>query len=503
VTSPEVLEEVQSLGESEKDFLRDVGREDLYTLSKGILGYKDVNPATHGAFCRFITNEEKRRRLALMPRGHLKSTTATVSDSVRLALKDPDENRILIAGETATKAEGFLSEIKGHFEKNRLLKELYPEIVPDKFAGPGIQWSTTIASVKRRRVYKEGTFNTIGLGGALVGGHYNRVKADDLIGYEAAKSDAMMKGAIAWVDNLESLLIDLNRDIIDFIGTRWKKKDIYAHVMKFYGQRMAVFLREAIENGVVIFPAKMSMEVYETMQNETPEIWYAQYCNNPLALGQTDFPVGAIRPFRFSRDGTEVIGDKDGNEVRWNVNDLDRVITADPNSGSLTAPDTAAVSCTGVSSDDDVFVLSSWSGRFTPSGFVDKIYETAKRWRPRVIGIEKAGQQNTQHYFEKKAEEEQFYVNVVPVAPRNRNKIDRIRGAIEPILRSRRLYCLPTQTVLRVQVDDFPNSDPIDELDALSYGPEVWRKPYTQRDMARKDRNLKLLIGRRDRRTGY
>jgi hypothetical protein len=498
-----VMEEVQAMPESEKDFLRLVGKEDLYVLSKGILGYKDINRDTHGAFCAFVANEEKLRRMGLMPRGHLKSTIATVSDSVRLALKDPDNNRILIGGETATKAEGFLSEIKGHFEKNQLLKELYPEIVPDKFAGPGIQWSTTIASVKRRRVYKEGTFNTIGLGGALVGGHYNRVKGDDLIGYEAAKSPAAMAAAIAWVDNLESLLIDLNRDIIDFIGTRWKKNDIYSHVMKFYGRRMAVFLREAIENGQVIFPAKMSMEVYETMQTETPEIWYAQYCNNPLVEGASDFPVGAIRSFRFSRDGEEVIGDRDGTEVRWHLSDLDRVITADPNSGSLTAPDTAAVACTGVSPDDDVFTLELWSGRVTPSAFVDKIFDMSKRWRPRVVGIEKAGQQTTQHYFELKAEKEMYYINVIPIKPRNRNKIDRIRGAIEPILRSRRLFCLPTQTVFRQQTDDFPNSDPIDELDAVSYGPEVWKKPYTSKDQARKERNLKLLVGRRDRRTGY
>jgi hypothetical protein len=503
-STEEVVEEVTALAGDQRDFLRDTARNDLYTLSKGILGYKDINPATHGAFCRFVQSEIKRRRLELMPRTHLKTTIATVADSIRIVLKDPDETRLLIAGETATTAEKILSEIKGHWEKNKLLRALFPELVPARLAGPGVKWSTSIASINRNRDYKEGSWNTVGVGGTVVGSHFNRIKCDDLIGLEASRSPATMAAAIAWVSNIEPLLINQHEDIIDFIGTRWSRTDLYAFIMRLYGDRMAVFLREAIENGEIIFPQMHTMESYETMQRETPLIWYAQYCNNPLAGGQNDFPAGSIQSFSFDLEGNVVLL-KDGKRVVWRLDQLDRVICADPNSGSKLAEDTAAIVTTGITPDDDVVVLDSWSGRVSPSEFVDKIFDKYQRWRPRVVGIEKAGQQNTQHYFEKKAAELGTYIRVIPVKPKNRNKIERIRTALEPLLRSRRVYMLATQTVLRQAADEFPDTHPIDELDALAYGKEegMWRKPYREEDLEQNQRTLRLIVNRRNRRTGY
>jgi hypothetical protein len=168
-STEEVVEEVTALAGDQREFLRDVARNDLYTLTKGILGYQDVNPETHGAFCRYIQDEEKRRRLGLMPRSHLKTTIATVADPIRLVLKEPDETRLLIAGETATTAEKILSEVKGHWEKNKLLRALFPELVPTRLAGPGVKWSNSIASIVRNRDYKEGNWNTVGVGGTVVG----------------------------------------------------------------------------------------------------------------------------------------------------------------------------------------------------------------------------------------------------------------------------------------------------------------------------------------------
>jgi hypothetical protein len=503
-STEEVVEEVTALAGDQREFLRDVARNDLYTLTKGILGYQDVNPETHGAFCRYIQDEEKRRRLGLMPRSHLKTTIATVADPIRLVLKEPDETRLLIAGETATTAEKILSEVKGHWEKNKLLRALFPELVPTRLAGPGVKWSNSIASIVRNRDYKEGNWNTVGVGGTVVGSHFNRIKCDDLIGLEAFRSPAAMAAAIQWVSNIEPLLIDQHNDIIDYIGTRWSRTDLYAFIMRYYGDRMAVFVRAAIENGAIIFPQKHTMEAYETMQRETPLIWYAQYQNNPLAGGQNDFPVGGIQTFTFNLDG-DVVLFKDGRRVTWRLDQLDRVICADPNSGSKMAEDPAAIVVSGITPDDDVVVLDSWSDRVSPSAFVDKIFEKWQRWRPRVVGIEKAGQQNTQHYFEKKAEELDIYIRVIPLRPKNRNKVERIRTALEPLLRSKRIYMLSTQTTLRRTADEFPDTHPIDELDALAYGKEegMWRKPYRSEDLEENEKILRLIVNRRNRRTGY
>jgi hypothetical protein len=503
--SAELMEELTAMSSEQREFLRLQAKHDLYVLAKGILGYRDVNPQTHGAFCRFIQANEKRRRLGLMPRGHLKTTLGTIADSVRIPLLDVDETRILISGETATTAEKFLSEVKGHYEKNKILRFLFPELIPTRFAGPGVQWSSSMATLVRQSAYKEATWEAVGVGGAIVGGHFTRIKCDDLIGFEAMYSDAKMQQAMDWADNIEALLIDQHLDIIDFIGTRWRRNDLYAHIMKFYGARIAVFVREAIENGEVIFPAKHSLEVYETLQREKPLVWYSQYQNNPLASGQTDFPVGALQSFTFDLDGRVILRLPDGGYKIWRLEDLDRIVTADPNSGAVTAPDTAAVIASAISPDNEIIVLYAWSGRVSPAAFVDKIFEVWERWKPRVVGIEQAGQQTTRFYFDQLMEEKEIYIRVEPLKPKNRNKPDRIRAAMEPIIRSRRLYMLPTQTVLRKAVDEFPDTDPIDELDCLAYGTEegMWRKPFRQKDVDEQQSALKLIINRRSSRTGY
>lgn len=503
--SEEQLEELEGMNAEQIKYLRDSAKNDLYVLAKGILGYQDINPATHGAYCRFIQSESKLRRLGLMPRGHLKTTIATIADSVRLAIKDPDETRILIAGETSTTAEKFLSEIEGHFEKNKLLRFLFPELIPSRFSGPGVKWSSSMATLPRNTAYKEATWEAVGVGGAIVGGHFTRIKCDDLIGFEASQSPTVMTRAFNWADNLEALLIDLHQNIIDFSGTRWLINDLYAHLMQFYGERLAVFVREAIEDGQVIFPAKHSMEVYQTLQREKPLVWFSQYQNNPLAAGQTDFPIDGVQTYGFNIDGDIVLQLGGGKTKTWKVEDLDRIVTADPNGGGQLAPDTAAIIASAISPDDEIIVLHAESGRYSPSHFVDRIFEVWDRWRPRVVGIEKAGQQTTKFYFDQKLEKEGIYIRVEELQPKNRNKVERIRKALEPVIRSRRLFLLPTQTVLRKAIGEFPASDPIDELDSLSYGtePGMWRKPFRQQDNEEKERTLKLIVNRRSKRTGY
>ncbi len=502
----EFHEEVSALSGPHRDMLREKAKTDLYFLAKGILGYPDVNPWTHAAFCRFIESEGKLRRAALMPRGHLKSTLATISDSIRIALNDPDGTRLLIAGETSTTAEKFLSELKGHWEDNKLLRGLFPELVPTRLAGPGVQWSSTIASLNRSRRYKEATWSTIGVGGASVGSHYNRIKCDDLIGLEAFNSPTVMAAAIAWVSNIDSLLIKSQKDIIDFIGTRWSRSDLYKHVMDHYGNRMAVFLREAIEDGQIIFPEAHTWEEYNTIMTKTPHIWYAQYANNPIAGGYTDFPVGAIRSYTFSNDGQSVLLEKNGAIHKWDIEQLDRTVRADPKGADPNVGDPASIVVDGLTPEDDIVLLSEWHGRVGPSQFVDKLFETWRKWNPRAVGIEKAGQQSTQHYFEKKAKQEKVYIRVVPLKPKNRNKVERIRNTMEPILASGRLYCLPSQTEFRRLVSEFPDTTPIDPLDVFSYGPEegMWRKPMRQEDLDQDKKVLKFVMRRyRNPRTGY
>lgn len=496
----EILEEVEGLSGKDLEELKLAAQKDLYVMSVGVLGFKDVNPATHGGFCRFVQASPRLRRLGLMPRAHLKSTIATVADSIRLGVDAPDETRVLIASETITLAEKFLGQIRGHFESNKILQGLFPELIPERFTGPGVTWRSDMATLRRSVTLDSPTWQAIGVGGAIVGSHFTRIKCDDLIGFEALRSPATMQHTKQWVDHIEPLLVNQTLDIIDFIGTRWSKNDLYAHLMAGYGKSLAVFTRRAIENGEIIFPALHTWEEYERIQRINPALWAAQYENNPLAETQSDFNINNVLHYRFTHDEQFVVTPRGR---RWPIEQLDRVLTADPNGGSLAAPDMAAISVQAMSPEDEVFVLESWSDRATPSDFVDQIYRFARRWDVRIVGIEKAGQQNTDHYFRLKAERESYSVKVEQLIPGKQSKPDRIRGALEPLIRSRLLHILPSQTVLRQQLSDFPDTILWDELDALAYGPRLWRKPPRKEEIEAHEGSTKRLLALRSRITGY
>jgi hypothetical protein len=282
--------------------------------------------------------------------------------------------------------------------------------------------------------------------------------------------------------------------------------------MDTYEGTLSVFTRSAIEDGKIIFPQLHTWEEYQRLQTKTPLVWFAQYVNDPRAEGGTDFSVEKVGFFQFTSDG-KAVRFRDvltGSEKEWLLSQLDIVLTADPNSGSLLAPDMAAIAVTGISPDDEVFTLTMWSGRVTPSDFVEKIFSVAQQWKPRIVGIEEAGQQNTKHYFEKKLMEEDISFRVVPLKPyRGRQtKEDRIRGNLQPVIDGGQLYTLQGHTVLRKQIADFPQNARydnalIDELDALAYGPDVWKKPMRTENMESRVKKIKLLLRRRSSITGY
>lgn len=310
-----------------------------------------------------------------------------------------------------------------------------------------------------------------------------------------------MAQAKAWVDSIEPLLVDQNESIIDFIGTRWSRNDLYAHIMEGYGDGLSVYTRSAIEDGEIIFPALHNWEEYERIQRINPALWAAQYENNPLSVVNGDFPVDGLRHFRFNYEEQSVTLQSG---KRWQLEELDIVLTADPNSGSVVAPDTAAAIVSGLSPEDEVVVLDAWSGRVSPSDFVNKLYQMARRWKPRVAGIEKAGQQNTDHYFQLKAEQENLHIRVTPLQPGTKqSKEDRVRGSLEPLIRSGLLHLLPSQSVLRQQISEFPDCLLWDELDALAMGTRLWRKPVRKEVIEKKQGAIKKLLSLRNPITGY
>ena len=478
-------------------------------MMHGVLGNSMVTKYTHGALCRFIETREgpgvRRRRMLLMPRGTLKSTIATEGDCIRLAVSDPDNERILIANEVHDNAVTMQRNIRDQFQKNWMLRKLFGHLIPDRFTGPGVTWGDSGASLLRKSSWKEATWSPIGVGGAAVSRHFTTIKCDDLIGLEAYNSPAKAKAAAAWADQIEGLSIGgETHTVIDFIGTRWRKRDLYRHIMQRYGERMAVFTRSLEEEGPdgtkhILFPEFYTWE-YIALLRKTPATYFAQYLNNPLSDEATDFDESQLRFYTIRGDGRIVCGSR-----AYSRSDLDIVLTVDPNSGSKTAPDEAAYTVSAVSFYNDIIVLENWGGRPGSTEFADKDIDAAIRWRVRAIGVERAGQQ--EHFvqnLERRMRERQAWRRLERLSHRNVEKSTRIRNALEtPITEGRLWLPVGRYEVLKQQIIDFPDLENDDRIDSLSYGVELWRKPNSYEEHEANSRARTLLLRRRNKRTGY
>lgn len=536
--SPELMEEVAGFSEAQREALRDRSRHDRYFLAKGILGYTDVNPYTHGPLCRALEDTSRKRRMFLKPRGHLKTTLCTVTDEIGDALTDPEEYRGLILNEIESKAVGFLSEIKAHFENNKLIHDLFPDLLPKKYGGPGSKWSTNQACLNRSTSYKEWTWTAAGVGTALAGNHYKKIKCDDLIGFEARESAAAMRYAIAFAKTLEPLLIDMDEDYIDFVGTRWAIFDLYREMLRAYGDDMLYFAREDIEvvpplsllalreagfgriagtkaeltdeevldkigTEQPIFPRKFTLKQLRRLSIIDPILYYAQYKNNPVSDGQKDFNSKKVNFFDFDSDGRVVYRDHRGQLQRWRREQLDIVMCCDPNSGELTAPDLAAITVTGYSPKGQVFHLDEWAKRCLPDEYIEAIFDMWQRWQPRVMGIEEAAQQSIRFWFKKTMKARRVYINEVALKPRNRKKPERIRKNLQPIINTGKFFVRKAHSLIRHQIMYHPDLENDDVLDCDAYAAELWQSPMTLSEQEEAEDAVQKVMDMRNARTGY
>jgi phage terminase large subunit-like protein len=317
----------------------------------------------------------------------------------------------------------------------------------------------------------------------------------------------LMKDAIKYALHLETLVVNTDTDIIDFIGTRWGLQDLYKALINAYSadNDLAYFARADIEGGQPIFPEKFSLKSLARIRNADPVLYYANYKNDPIGDGAKDFDKTSLRYFVFGNNGDLVYRDEHQVRQRWPRSALDIVITVDPNSGEPRAPDYPAIVVSGMSPKGQVFVLETWSRRVDPAELVDQIFLMAKRWHPRVIGIEKAGQQNTAFYFKRKSRKEGYWPRVEALRPHNRDKGTRIRGALSPLLNERLLFVQQRQETLIHQIEFHPDLENDDEADALAYGaePQMWRMPLSREEQREVEDAKEAIMKRRNVHTGY
>lgn len=471
---PYLDDEISKLPRDIRADLAERARNDLFFFTKGVLGYKDLTLNCHGPLCVFLDSHPSRFKMVQMPRGHFKTTVATIGRVLQKVCKNPND-RILLANETSTNAERFLSAIKQHVESNTIFRALFSEIIPKDTRRGG--WSGSELTFVRQWRGPEPTIDTCGMTGAMTSRHFTHITFDDVISEEAAKSELVMQDVITRIDKVISLMVNPEKDSYDLIGTRWAFHDVYSYMKRAYGSALASFVRGAIEEGVAIFPERFSLDTLaQTRTNMGEYMFSCLYLNNPRNPELQDFNVADLRWWRPSVDEEKVVLYTPDGEIKSVVelSKMDITVTVDLAIGEKIQSDRNAIVTCGVTPEGDAVVLDVFAKRCSPLEVIEYLFTLKERWNPRGFGIESVAYQKAFKYFLKaEAERRNIYMNIEEIKAIGKKEI-RIKG-LQPVAATGRLYLLPSQHILRSEMADFPLGEHDDAIDALAMQLQMWR----------------------------
>lgn len=500
----------EGLSTDEYNHLRRMAKVNLFFLATGVLGYNKLSPNLHGHLCRWMYDTRERQfREILLPRGHYKSTIATISDSVQIILPDVSgvaewprnlgtNCRLLICHETHDSAARFLYSVQSHFMSNPTLMGLFPECVPNPRKHRINRYELELP---RTEIWSEPTIDTMGVGGRNQGRHYNYIKFDDLIGDKARDSATEMQAAKDWFDNVQSFFSTFAKDKFDLIGTRWAFDDLYSHVHKNYGDLLTKYIRGVEERDPktgerrTIFPEEFPIEKLQILRLNR-KVFSAQYANDP-AEGASEFDQSWKRFYNWYGVNRVVLNKGEEKEI-INCRDLDIVTLIDP-----AMQGNAGFIVTGVDHKNRVFVLDAQKREWKPPELVDLLFKSVMRWQPRVVGIENVLFSGLfQHWLDREMSVRGIRFAIVPLKTGNKQKEARVRGLANYFSAGQIYFNLGQQDLIE-EFDTFGASEDIHMLDALAYGPELW-KPGLSPDKWKKYKEAELnLLKGRDVHTGY
>lgn len=404
----ELLNTLYQLHESKNSFLRRAvfaRRDDI--LAEQILGYK-VIPRTHGRMIQHQTQNLESLLIAYPGSG--KTTITTVTRAIGALLRNPDRT-ILISSKSQGNAEGMLAEIKGHFETNETLKEIFGDMVGDS------KWDSSAITVRGANpVRKEPSINTVGLGGAIASKHYDIIFADDLVDQENTLTPASRQKTWDWVHRMLDTRLnppdskDPEVGQKHFINTLFHWDDLPNRLRKILRPEQVLIIPVVAPDGKLAWPQRHTREWIDDKREKHGLINFGLQF-----LCTAEVMKGAV----FQYDDCHQISLDDYPKA----SDLTFFIGVDLAISQRPGADKFSIVVIGRDPRawDDIYVWAAWEGHLTFPRQTEMIIEWTEKYKPLRVAIEANAYQDAQC---QNVKTQHPGVNLVPVVTL-KNKITR------------------------------------------------------------------------------
>jgi hypothetical protein len=513
----------------------------LYFFEKFVLQKSRLAEHLHRPICDTLERQNVNFLLE-MPRDHFKSTVVTEGLPIwwSLPFDERDEAamrelgygdewirwmrwahnpgiRVLIVSETGPNAIRFGRRVDKHFESNARFRELFPEILPTEKS----VWNTESKSVSHSAFHAngEGTFDYIGVGGALQSRHYERVIEDDLVGKEALKSEIVMQDTIDYHKLMEGAFDGPDRTQI-VVGNRWNPFDLNGWI-RDNDPGFIIESHSALGGccdlhppGTPIFPEEFSVERLERIRRiQGPYLFSHQYLNQPVMEDEVVFQKDWLRfymPRQESNSGRLLLT----HEVREGVTMKDvpaswlhRTMILDPNHAGAEGRARHAIVVVGLNPDTDcLYLLDLWAHSMSYDDLMANVYHMAEKWKMNEFWLETVAAQRYLKYhieYRNKIEKRQLRVRELKSERSKNAKWIRI-DALAPVFEQGKFYVRRDQSAFLDEFYRYSHSTrhPVDILDALGYALQTV-EPIRVRDLLKKKAERREEMSQRRGIAGY
>lgn len=413
-----------SSGVEKREILRALARTDLYFLLRYLLNRADLEHPWLFQRCREIQNAPD-GYLDLWARGHYKSTIITFGKTIQDILASHGDDPLPewegiepcfgFFSHTRPISKAFLRQVMFEFEYNKVLLELFPDILYSKPKGESPKWSEDQGIiVKRRSNPKESTIEASGLvDGQPTSRHYQVLVYDDIVTRESVTTPDMIRkttDAMALSFNLGD-----RRPRKRFIGTRYAFGDTYHDVMQ--RQIATPRLYPATVDGTMTGePVLLTREELEKkIQAMGPYVASAQLMQNPIA--------DSIQTMQ--RTWLRYHEQKQPDDWRR----ANRALIVDPANEKKKTSDFTAMAVLAKGEDNNLYLLDAVRDRLTLQERCLEAIRLHRKWKPQVTGWEKYGKDADITYLKEVMGRENYRFHVQELGGRL-GKTDRINRLI-------------------------------------------------------------------------
>jgi hypothetical protein len=458
-----------------------------------------VSPSLHKPIAEWYKQERDSGSdwfLVMLPRGHLKTTTFTISRPVWDLVNNPD-TRILIIMSSGRLGKQKMNKIQSIIMSQKF-KHFFPELVPNV---RDVRWNKDEIEINRPTQHEEASITALGAESNLTSGHWNKIILDDLVDGQSENRQQQQQNAIDFMERIPGLWVRASdpQDLL-VVGTFWPG-EYYRGIVNnpqykkiilgcFADDRYHRFMESMgyespLKDDDPIFVGHCTKESIEKQRSMFKRKFAHQMLNIDSPEGDQRFRREDCQLFKWgdSYDNLAIVG-KQGGEVWYPTNGMFKQLVIDPASGANKDTDDSAIVVTGwIRNLGYAFVLDVFHGCIRPNALIDKTIEMARRWDVQVVRPEWSGgfSMFTQFLMDKWIDAG-VKIPIMKVKPGTRSKGERIVESIEGYIQNRQVFFRPDQQYI---IDELVNLVVFDGqikgaspnmVDALAYHTEFWRR---------------------------